>query len=319
MKKGNVNDWEREEKLFHAIGNLPEDMIAQAAEYKRTKKGIMDFPIWKGLAVAACVVLVLWGGTKISSVVQRQTIYRVGEHTEKMTADPSDGSISQKEIYSGAREGLSEEETKDKKMTGSALDGAMSGRKEISVWAMGAVISGEMTEDSTKSSAQNESSSQKRNKDSAKNNINSARILLEEGKTIALQTKEERGNDAPVITFCFGQAGEDVTYSLHSQASNCRIVTVTHDEQSKYVNSQDAECASGDTVTFDTKQRATAGWEYNIVPDWTDMGIDIIDIINLCEKEGGEEYKIGKIVIGKQKEEEGEGKRYYGVFQSKND
>ena len=53
------NDKEREEKILRAIGDLPEDMVAQAAEYRRPKHRLAGFSVWKGLAMAACAAIVI--------------------------------------------------------------------------------------------------------------------------------------------------------------------------------------------------------------------------------------------------------------------
>lgn len=104
-----------------------------------------------------------------------------------------------------------------------------------------------------------------------------------------------------------------MTYSLHSQTSNCKIITVGHNGLQKYVYLPDAECFSGDTVSFDTALRAAVDWEYNLVHEWTE--IDIMDVINISGKEeDGEEQQLGRIVVGRQKE--GKGEKYYGIYQS---
>ena len=86
----------------------------------------------------------------------------------------------------------------------------------------------------------------------------------------------------------------------------------------KYVNLPDGECASGDAVAFEARQVASVDWEYNLVPEWEEKeDLSIIDVIDIYEKgEGGEENRLGRIVIGKQTDEE---ERYYGIYQSKDD
>ena len=321
MKKENESDKKREEKLFHAIGNLPEDMVAQAAEYKRTKRSLADIPFWKGLAVVACAAVVLLGGIRITSVVQRQLQDDANKSKESQFAANANINDSEKKDSNS----IGEDPTKDKPQVEAevgekdknALDGsaeAVEGTAEIKLWAAGSMASGELGADGSKGSAK------QGDRDGVKaDDTSDVRIPMEEGETIALKTEEIKGiggEKLSVITFRFGQKEDDVTYLLRSQASNCKIVTVAHDGLRKYINLPNAECVSGDTVSFDTRWFAEVDWVYNLVPEWTET--DIMDVIDICEKrEDGEEYKLGRIIIGRQKE--GEGEKYYGVYQNKND
>lgn len=327
MKIENERDWEREEKLFHAIGNLPEDMIAQAAEYKRPQSKLFGLPVWKRFAVAACAALAIFGGAKFISVVQERSGQNVEKSNEMQLAAEESKGASQKEADQNETKESNEDVNRlhedDQIRDGDAdiVEGshAVAGTAEIKLWASGTMASGEITADSEKDTAKQ--NSQKDSSSELKNEGTSdAQILMKEGNTVALQTKDMKGIDGEelaVITFQIGQEEDNVSYTLHSQTSNCKIITIAHEGLQKYVNLPNAECASGDVAAFDTRQFASVDWAYDIVPEWIDT-MNVIDIIDICEKgEDDKENKLGRIVIGQQTE--GEEQRFYGIYQNKND
>jgi len=310
------NDKEREEKILRAIGDLPEDMVAQAAEYRRPKHRLAGFSVWKGLAMAACAAIVLLGGARAVSVMQKQPDGNIKDRAYQ----PSEGNYSDntQENYGGDKDntenGMLQQSCGE---DGDVSDSSVAkGTGEIKLWAAASMESGKL--DSAGSKDVKKQGNRGSEETEEKNGV---QVLMEEGETIALKTKKMKsaeGEKISVITFHFGQPEDDVVYSLHSQTSNCRIVTVAHNGLQKYVNLPDGECASGDAVAFEARQVASVDWEYNLVPEWEEKeDLSIIDVIDICEKgEGGEENRLGRIVIGKQTDEE---ERYYGIYQSKDD
>ncbi|MCI8377400.1 MAG: hypothetical protein HFH72_02640 [Lachnospiraceae bacterium] len=311
------NDKEREEKILRAIGDLPEDMVAQAAEYRRPKHRLAGFSVWKGLAMAACAAIVLLGGARAVSVMQKQPDGNIKDRAYQ----PSEGNYSDntQENYGGDKDNtengmLQQSGGEDGDVSDSS---AAKGTGEIKLWAAASMESGKLDSDGSKDVKKqgNRGSEETEEK-------NGVQVLMEEGETIALKTKKMKsaeGEKISVITFHFGQPEDDVVYSLHSQTSNCRIVTVAHNGLQKYVNLPNGECASGDAVAFEARHVALVDWEYNLVPEWQDKeNLCIIDVIDIYEKGEGSEEKnrLGRIVIGKQTDEE---ERYYGIYQSKDD
>lgn len=114
----------------------------------------------------------------------------------------------------------------------------------------------------------------------------------------------------------FGITGQEYAggYSLRSQASNCKIVSITNGEQREFINLSDAEFAAGDVVELDTRQTAMTEWIPGIVPEWEKKNIGILDILDISGyRKDGEECGLGRIVIGKQ------GEVYYGIYQEEFD
>lgn len=318
------NDKEREEKLLSAIGNLPEDMIVQAAGYRRPSHRRVWNLLGKGLVVAACAALVVFGGTKGISYVQNCVDEEKGVQIEKETViEKASSSVQQQESSMGMekRSGgvdSAEKEGMEDKDTDSSKKGAVSA-PEIQLWTVGAAVSDSEKEQGSQS-----------NKTKQSGYIDGAmsKILLEEGKTVALQTTQTEGSEGEelsVITVHFAETVNDVTYSLRSQLSNCKIVTITHNGLTKYVNQANAECVGGDAVELDTRLSSLASWADSIVPEWKDIVVmDIVDITG--KEESGEEFEMGRLVIGRQFDEEQlrkqssqEGERYYGIYQNKTD
>jgi len=317
MKREYERDTEREEKLFHAIGNLPEDMVARAAEYKRPKHRMTVFSVWKGLALTACAALVLLGSTRLVSVLQKQSDRNVNKSNMFQLSADNHTHDSQEEAgdaKDAVKDTLPADGEAGEKDTVVPEGTAVGKSAEIKLWASGTMAYGKLETNENKSSA-----TQQHGKDANPEETNDAQIAMEEGQTIALKTEKidgKKGEKLSVLTFRFGQKEDNATYSLHSRTSNCKIITVSQNGIQKYINLPDAECTSGNTASFGTEWQTIADWTYNFVPEWTDT--NIVDVIDICEKrEDGEEYKLGRIVIGRQKE--GEETKYYGIYQNKND
>lgn len=302
-----------EEILLDAIGNLPEDMIAKAAEYsvfqkeaeeqgKRKEEGDIVFGeeepegrkaghkhrkiVCRGLAAAACLALVMIAGNKGGELF-RQYTDRHSIVSEKKEV----GHQNAPRVSGGSLENSSKEK-----------------EQELKIWAE-AVEDGK-DKSKTKKESINNSSSQTSEESTDDNTAKEGKKELKEGVTKILQIEEvdsKEGEKVPVIKLTFGDEGGKLTYSLYSQVS--KIISVTEGGVTKYVNLQDADCKSGGIVEFDTRRFAEVSWAAIPVPEWETKGIEIQNIINISiRQESGREQEIGKFVIGVK------GEKYYGVF-----
>lgn len=317
-------DKEREEKLFNAIGDLPEEMIAQAARYKRPKSRSVLHVLERGLAVAVCAALVILG-VKGGSFIKNHLRDNTSVQVKQQSVTENAGSAVQGEESSEQTESTDENKIKkgnaesEKDEKGNYKKG-VEYTPEIQVWTAGMIASGDGVGLADSSANAKKEGGEVEDTDRFK----ASDTLMEEGKTILLETvqaEESGGEEISVITVRFDETEQDLTYLLHSQASNCKIVSVTHEGVTKLLNLPDAECAGGDVVELDTRQYALASWAYDIVPEWEE--IDVIDIVDITGKEeSGEEFGLGRIVIGKQsagQPAKGEGEQFYGIYQKKND
>jgi len=283
----------RERVLLDAIGNLPEDMIAKAAEYsifqketeQQEKRAGRKYRrmICKGLAAAACLVLVMAGANKGGELFRQYADRRSIVSEKREIAHQNAPKVSGDALGNNSRE--KEPEVKIR------TDAAESdkGRKK----------SGE------KDSSTNSSHAVEESADSS-----FGRVEMQEGVTRLLRVEKADGRDGekiPVARFTFGDEKEELTYMLHSQV--CKIVSVTEGDVARYINLPDADCKAGGTAELDIRRFAVTCWAENPVPEWENKKIEILDIIDISvQPENGKEQKIGKLVIG------AEGKKYYGIF-----
>lgn len=311
MRKDNGKT--REEVLLDAIGNLPEDMIAKAAEYsvfqketeeqgERKEEGDIAFGegelpekktvhkyrkiICRGLAAAACLALVMIGGNKGGEIFRQY--------------------LDRKSIISEQKEVVHQNAPK---VSVDSLDDKNKEKiPKVKVWADTAETGKDKSK--TKKESIHNSSSEAVQENINDNTSKNGKKELGEGVTRILQVEEVDGGNGekvPVVKLTFGNEGESLTYSLHSQVS--KIVSVTEDGVTKYVNLSSADCKSGGYAEVDTRRFAEVSWSENPVPEWENKKIEILDIVNISVKpESGKEQKAGKVVIGVK------GKKYYGIF-----
>lgn len=288
MKK----EFDREEKLLEAIGGLPEDMVAQAAEYKGEDEAMQTakrerkeqkpkkqgFRSWsyleRGLAIAACVALVLLGSVRGIPLIQK---YAAGDKTTPIQEDIRQSAAQRAPV--------------------------------VHVWGF-TEAEGKNTEDNKKGSETEEELT---------------RILIWQ-KTVRLALQQEIGEDGtelPVLTFEFAkledmelpegvEAAESLPekeeYFLRSEF--CNIAAVVSDGQTRIVNGKQAECRDGDTVKMDMREVSSPSLSYPPVAKWVKRNIDVRDIIHISLKdEDGEGIGRGRIVIGQK------GENYYAVYQ----
>ena len=342
-------DKTREEKLLEAIGNLPEDMIAKAAEYspwqkneeeqgdslKEAKREFFDdsleqkiekeeskkegwfrgnlYFLYRGLAVAACLAVVIFAGSTGGKMLRNylgedvDTSIESGTVSEYASGNITDSSEEFKtELDSESSDGNSKvEEPEKESVKGNGGEDAIGdGVSDAELcfftnanWYQG---TGEENTDIIGDFSESES-------------VSSGIEVFEEGRTISLQvlqTKSEVGEDIQVLALGFKGGEKGVKYSLHSEVGNCKIIAITNDEERKYINLSDAEFVDGDVIEIGTKQIACASWVSGIVPEWEKKGIGIFDILDISSyAEEGEGEDLGRIIIG---ENEGE---FYGIYQ----
>lgn len=304
------NVGKKEEKLLKAIGDLPEDMIAEAANYQCPKRGTGRQRKWyqsgKGLAFAACISLAVLGAAPWF-----YNIYISGSEqtrTERELVEEQGSSTATNELPSTGKQG--EGEKKEKSQTSDIQKESDS--TEIMLEDKAAKGEGK-TKRGIQLWANVEPESSKKTKGREKEYV---KKKMKAGKTMQLQVKEtegDEGEDILVVSFMIGETGDDIKYTLHSELSNCRIVSVTSEGLTKLSDLQTADCMGGDEIELNTFQRAMASWAVNPVPEWSGAGIDVLDIITITGGKEDEEYKFGRIAIGKKGEE------YYGVYQREED
>lgn len=272
------------------------------------------YTIYRGIAIAACFALVIFAGSTGGKMLRN--------YLDK-NADMS--------VKSGSVSGNASGNLSDDSKVIEAEPGYLGKENEDSKTAESEIVKGNRAEGNVADGLSNAETSlwanvnwyqeevQKENIDTKNESAESkieeqvTETVFKEGKTISLQVlpaTDENGEEIPVITFGITGQGYAGGYSLHSQISNCKIISVTNQEQKKYIHLPDAEFAAGDVVELDTRQIAWASWRKGVVPEWKKTEITIFDILDISGyKEDGEECSMGRIVIGKHEEQ------YYGIYQ----
>lgn len=309
------NDVEgREEKLFKAIGDLSEDMIAEAANYQCPKKGTDRFGKWyragKGLAFAACLFFVILAAPRLyNAYISGNEQTRIaGELIAEQRSGTTSGEVSLIEKQE-AGEKNGEAEAGDTEIEGDSTENMVEDKieteaggikKEIQLWAD--------TKEREGSKAKKEGKKEAGKK--------YGKTKMEAGKTLHLQVKEAKGiggEAISVVSLTIGETGDDIKYTLDSELSNCRIMSVANIASTKRMDAKTADCTGGDEIELNTSQKAMASWETHPVPEWSGTDINVLDIVTITGEIGDEEYEFGRIVFGKKGEE------YYGVYQKEYD
>ncbi|RKI42640.1 hypothetical protein D7V86_19000 [bacterium D16-51] len=286
---------EKEEKIFQAIGDLPEDMVADAVNYRLTERKPRYIEKWilagKGFACAACAALVIFW-----AVPWAYNNYGGGNQTktEEFSAEKQEsesGSISNEKTYDYALDEMKTEEV----YLCSEADNMQESMK----------IGKEVDRKETKSA-----------KDSQEKAVTGEVKKLTDGKTVRLNVKsvpyeESSEGNITILPLRIGKKDDGVTYTIHSEALNCTVFSVTGSEQERKGEAGDAECMGGDRIELNTFERSEPGWAKSPVPEWDKKKINIIDIIDFTGEKEGEKYDFGRIVIGKK------GGNYYGMYQKR--
>lgn len=282
---------EKEEKLFRAIGDLPEDMIADAANYQLPEKKAGNFgklvQIGKGFACAACAAVIIFG-----LVPWIYDMFRGGDQakTEKVAVE---------EQKSGAAFGsVATEERKEGTLYLWTEPGKVAVNMEMDQ-------AGERKEKGSKESGQKKEPSAKR---------------MKAGKTVRLYARDvfsekESEGSKEVLLLRIGKSGDGIKYTIRSEISNCNVFSVisADGEVTEQADVTDVGCIGGDRLELNTFDRSEVCWAENPAPEWDGKDIRIIDIIHITGEKEGELYEFGRIVIGKK------GENYYGVFQKGDD
>lgn len=282
---------EKEEKLFRAIGDLPEDMIADAANYQLPEKKAGNFgklvQIGKGFACAACAAVIIFG-----LVPWIYDMFRGGDQakTEKVAVE---------EQKSGAAFGsVATEERKEGTLYLWTEPGKVAVNMEMDQ-------AGERKEKGSKESGQKKEPSAKR---------------MKAGKTVRLYARDvfsekESEGSKEVLLLRIGKSGDGIKYTIRSEISNCNVFSITSadGEVTEQADVTDVGCIGGDRLELNTFDRSEVCWAENPAPEWDGKDIRIIDIIHITGEKEGELYEFGRIVIGKK------GENYYGVFQKGDD
>lgn len=284
---------EKEEKIFQAIGNLPEDMIEDAVNYQLQEKETGYFGklmlMGKGFAYAACAALIIFG-----LVPWIYDIYHGEGQTETMN-------IAVEEQKSGAS--IDTERSFD-------YDTAETEEREDGTLYLWSEAIGEKKVQLEDSSGSGTTESGEKEKSVVKE--------IKEGKTVRLYAMdvpadEASGTSKKVLPFVIGKEGDGITYTINSSISNCNIASVTSGVETKQIDGRSVNCIGGDRITLNTFERAAASWAKNPAPEWTGKDIGILDIIYITGEKEGEIYDFGEIVIGKK------GEKYYGLLQKRDD
>lgn len=282
---------EKEEKLFRAIGDLPEDMIADAANYQLPEKKAGNFgklvQIGKGFACAACAAVIIFG-----LVPWIYDMFRGGDQakTEKVAVE---------EQKSGVAFGsVATEERKEGTLYLWTEPGKVAVNMEMDQ-------AGERKEKGSKESGQKKEPSAKR---------------MKAGKTVRLYARDvfsekESEGSKEVLLLRIGKLDDGIKYTIRSEISNCNVFSVTSadGEVTEQADVTDVGCIGGDRLELNTFDRSEVCWAENPAPEWDGKDIRIIDIIHITGEKEGELYEFGRIVIGKK------GENYYGVFQKGDD
>lgn len=282
---------EKEEKLFRAIGDLPEDMIADAANYQLPEKKAGNFgklvQIGKGFACAACAAVIIFG-----LVPWIYDMFRGGDQakTEKVAVE---------EQKSGVAFGsVATEERKEGTLYLWTEPGKVAVNMEMDQ-------AGERKEKGSKESGQKKEPSAKR---------------MKAGKTVRLYARDvfsekESEGSKEVLLLRIGKLDDGIKYTIRSEISNCNVFSVisADGEVTEQADVTDVGCIGGDRLELNTFDRSEVCWAENPAPEWDGKDIRIIDIIHITGEKEGELYEFGRIVIGKK------GENYYGVFQKGDD
>lgn len=282
---------EKEEKLFRAIGDLPEDMVADAANYQLPEKKAGNFgklvQIGKGFACAACAAVIIFG-----LVPWIYDMFRGGDQakTEKVAVE---------EQKSGVAFGsVATEERKEGTLYLWTEPGKVAVNMEMDQ-------AGERKEKGSKESGQKKEPSAKR---------------MKAGKTVRLYARDvfsekESEGSKEVLLLRIGKSGDGIKYTIRSEISNCNVFSVisADGEVTEQADVTDVGCIGGDRLELNTFDRSEVCWAENPAPEWDGKDIRIIDIIHITGEKEGELYEFGRIVIGKK------GENYYGVFQKGDD
>lgn len=280
---------EKEEKILWAIGDLPEDMIADAADYQLPERKTKCYGKWiqagKGFVCAACAVLVIfelipWFYGNYSGGGERKT-------EKVMVEEQKSGAVS---------DNTGTEERKEGKLY---------------LWSeMGKEIVNTEKDQAVDEKKTGKLESQQKKEDDARE--------MKEGKTIRLYVKDvpvwnKSGETKKVLPLRIGKSGDGIKYTICSEVLDCRVSSVTSKGVTKQVDLGNVECVGGDGIELNTFEDCEPQWAEDIVPEWVEKEIQSIDIINITGEKGGEIYDFGRIVIGKK------GGNYYGIFQKRND
>ncbi|MCI8564462.1 MAG: hypothetical protein HFH69_13305 [Lachnospiraceae bacterium] len=286
---------EKEEKILQAIGDLPEDMVADAANYWLSEKKPWYIEKWllagKGFACAACAALVIfwvvpWAYRNYGGGNQMKTEQLLSEKKES-------GSVSNEE---------------------SEFDCAADENKigEIYLWSeAGNTMENTDTEKNVdRKKASGEKSKQE--KDSTRKDKK-----IKEGKTVRLNVKSVpdgnlSGGNISVLPFRVGKKDDGITYTIRPEILKCSVFSVTGSVQDRKGDAKAVDCMGGDRIELNTLEQCEPGWERNPVPEWDGKKIIIVDIVHFTGEKEGEKYDFGRIVIGKK------GGNYYGVYQKRN-
>lgn len=282
---------EKEEKLFRAIGDLPEDMVADAANYQLPEKKAGNFgklvQIGKGFACAACAAVIIFG-----LVPWIYDMFRGGDQakTEKVAVE---------EQKSGVAFGsVATEERKEGTLYLWTEPGKVAVNMEMDQ-------AGERKEKGSKESGQKKEPSAKR---------------MKAGKTVRLYARDvfsekESEGSKEVLLLRIGKLDDGIKYTIRSEISNCNVFSVisADGEVTEQADVTDVGCIGGDRLELNTFDRSEVCWAENPAPEWDGKDIRIIDIIHITGEKEGELYEFGRIVIGKK------GENYYGVFQKGDD
>lgn len=282
---------EKEEKLFRAIGDLPEDMIADAANYQLPEKKARNIgklvQIGKGFACAACAAVIIFGLVP--------WVYDMS-HGGKQTKTEK---VAVEDQKSGAAFG----------------NAAIEERKEgtLYLWTEPGKAAADMEMD------QAEERKEKGSKESGQKKEPSVK-RMKAGKTVRLYTRDvssekESGGSKEILLLRIGKSGDGIKYTIRSEISNCSVFSVTSadGEVTEQADATDAGCIGGDRLELNTFDRSEVCWAENPAPEWDGKDIRIIDIIHITGEKEGELYDFGRIVIGKK------GENYYGLFQKGDD
>lgn len=280
---------EKEEKIFRAIGDLPEDMVADAANYQIPEKKNGNFGklihIGKGFACAACAALIIFGLVP--------WIYDMSHSRDQVKMEKV---AVQDQKSNAASGGAATEERKE----GTLYLWTEPGKEAVNV---------EMD--------QVEERKERGSKEAGQKKEFSAR-RMKAGKTVRLYVRDvfsekESRESKEVLLLRIGKSGDGIKYTIRSEISNCSVFSVigADGKMAKQGDAADADCIGGDRLELNAFERCEVSWAENPAPEWDGKNIRIIDIIDITGEKKGELYDFGRIVIGKK------GENYYGLFQKR--
>lgn len=283
---------EKEEKILRAIGDLPEDMIADAANYQLPEKKAGNFgklvQVGKGFACAACAALIIFG---LVPWVYDMSHGGDQTKTEKVAVqDQKSGAASGSAATEERKEGVLYLWTEPGKEAVNMEMDRVEERKE---------------KGSKESSGQKKEFSAKR---------------MKAGKTVRLYARDvfsekESEESREVLPLRIGKSGDGIKYTIRSEISNCNVFSVISADGNvtEQAGVTDVGCIGGDRLELNAFDRSEVSWVENPAPEWDGKNIRVIDIIHITGEKEGELYDFGRIVIGKK------GENYYGLFQERDD